>query len=513
MDRSSRCSLRTLIDASVAGVQLLGLPDHWAYVPARQEPFADRGWPATQNQVRLRVQEEAGHRPRMQIHGQGLKHVWEIRNGPFTRELPIRECRASANCVCVQPKLGPLPDQRSGDTAGADLSVPAAAQPGAAVVLTSGTPVPRKQTRMTSSVPDPEAPKPSMMDSFFQLCWDTGLEGIRFSSESWDGHQWIAVEAATDGSTGAMHVLKMWHGPNPDLPGTPEPDPTDPESMEQYLAGMTTDFSYWIEINGRAADYLAFIDDPGLLVPGLGEEEARSLVDAAANLQEVHRTGAAVANLMLSGAMSAVCQDLNDTIAGGGPEDTDLDYMLDHLPGHRDGNHDHADEYEEDLDNWQEALAFFDELCQTPVLSGVVLERSPRLLQAIDVSADSFGLDGDQVQRLRIFWDTGTDGSAVHWIDVGGQRIEAHGEVDLDNSLPHLSLEARAEVAHILEHLHQLVHVAEDVAAMHREELAEHLQDGIDHADAVKVIREADEDLLALMNATARLHTGRPVNL
>lgn len=362
---------------------------------------------------------------------------------------------------------------------------------------------------MTSSAPDPGAPEPSMIDSFFQLCWETGLEGIRFSPESQAGHLWIAVEAATDDSTGAMRVMKMWHGPSPGLDVIPCPNPSVPGSMEQYEASMVTDFSYWIEINGRTADYLAFIDDPGLLVPGLGVEDARSLVDAAANLQAVHRTGAALASLMLSGALSAVCQDLNDTIAGGGPDHTDLDYML----GHVHGNHDHADEDEEELDNWQEALAFFDELCQTPVLSGVVLERSPRLLQAIDISADSFGLDDDQAQRLRIFWDTGTDGSAVHWIDVGGQRIEAHGEVDLDASLPQLSLEARAEIAHILEHLHQLVHVAEDVAGMHREDLAEHLQEGVDHADAVKAIREADEDLLALMNATARLHTGRPVNL
>ena len=83
--------------------------------------------------------------------------------------------------------------------------------------------------------------------------------------------------------------------------------------------------------------------------------------------------------------------------------------------------------------------------------------------------------------------------------------------MDISQAAPHLSPDTQEEIMRVLDHLHDLAHVAEAVAQQRREEIVDDLHEEAHAVDVAAAVRDSDEDILVAMNAIARLHTGRPL--
>lgn len=318
--------------------------------------------------------------------------------------------------------------------------------------------------------PTPERLALLLDDDLVTLCMDSGLSDISFTSMDVRGREWLEVCARTIGPDDEVWDYRVWAGP--DFEGNDEDD------------------EIRVVINDDHFVYEADDPDYEVAVEGLSEDDRYGVLDDIDKLYEIHVSAARMLATVLANAREGVVEVANQMAARAGSLEDD----------------------DEEISTWEDGLEAFGQMCRLDgMLSGVEVARSPNLLQSIDISGDAVHWKLPEPLKLRIWWDRGADGTAVHWISAGDQRWEAHAEMDLGFLLPDLDNEIKGYIAHLLGHLHDLSHLVELVCRLRCEAAAEEIHGtGLELDAAAEEVRKAEADVLAAMNAMARAYTGRP---
>lgn len=173
------------------------------------------------------------------------------------------------------------------------------------------------------------------------------------------------------------------------------------------------------------------------------------------------------------------------------------------------GGHEHSDEYPE----WYGAADAFTEACRLPVFAAISVEESP--LHAIDIRAMARDLIAGQNITLRVFWhqpDPGLD--PEHWFAVGEATGPAH---DVDPEYPELLAgihpDSREHLRHVLDHLHEMVHDAEEVVFGKIEDMQLEIDRYPGHLPArtqEAMLDHAAAEAMNGLSGIARLYSGSP---